>query len=42
VVLLLNQYWEQERRARNRWQEEVQPQPHQRASPKAKPVKRVA
>jgi transposase-like protein len=42
VVLLLNRYWNQERRARNRWQEEVQPEPHQRASPKAKPVKRVA
>jgi transposase-like protein len=42
VVLLLNRYWQQERAARSRWQEDVQPEPHQRASPKAKPVKRVA
>ena len=42
VVLLLDRYWRQERRARSRWQEEVQPEPHQRSSPKAKPVKRVA
>lgn len=42
VVLLLDRHWQQERRARNRWQEEAQPEPHHRAGPKAKPVKRVA
>jgi hypothetical protein len=42
VILLLDRYWQQERRARNRWQEEAQPEPHHRAGPKAKPVKRVA
>jgi Transposase len=42
VVLLLDRHWQQERRARNRWQEEAQPEPHHRAGPKAKPAKRVA
>jgi hypothetical protein len=42
VVLLWDWYWRQERRARNRWQEEVQPEPHKRTAPKEKPVKRVA
>jgi len=42
VVLLLDRYGRQERRAPNRWQEEVQPEPHNPTAPKEKPVKRVA
>jgi transposase-like protein len=42
VVLLLDRYWEQERRSRSRWREEVPPQPRDRSSPKGKPVKQVA
>jgi transposase-like protein len=42
VVLLWDRYWKQERRARNRWPEEVQPRPRNQTVPRAKPVKRVA
>jgi transposase-like protein len=42
MVLLWDRYWKQERRARNRWREEVQPEPHHRTAPKEKPVKQVA
>jgi hypothetical protein len=34
VVLLLNRYWNQERRARSRCQEQVPPEPQHRVSPK--------
>ena len=42
MVLLWDRYWKQERRARNRWQEEVQPRPRSQSARKGKPVKRVA
>jgi hypothetical protein len=42
VVLLLDRYWQQERRARNRWQEDVPPEPRHSTHPRARPVQRVA
>jgi transposase-like protein len=42
MVLLWDRYWKQERRARNRWPEEVQPQPRNQTVPRTKPVTRVA
>jgi transposase-like protein len=41
MVLLWDRYWKQERKARNRWPEEVQPRPRNQTVPRAKPVKRV-
>jgi Transposase len=42
VVLLLDRYWNQERRNRSRWQDEVPHEPCNRSSPKARTVERVA
>ena len=42
LVLLLDRCWNQERAARNRWQEESPPTVRDRSSPKTEVVKRVA